>query len=290
MTPLNLQGKTILVTGATSGIGYITARELARMGAEVILIGRNPDKTAASQEKIRQETQNHNIRAYLADLSLLSKTRLLAEEIKTNHPRVDVLVNNAGALFMSREVTAEGLEKTFTLNHLSYFLLTLLLLEPLKASPSARVINVSSGGHYNGKLDFNDMQYKDHYAGWSAYARSKLMNVLFSNELARRLAGTHITSNALQPGYVATNFGLSNGGFWKFLFGLSQVFATNPEKGAETSIYLASSPDVEGVTGKYFSHCKELPASILAQDPALARALWERSLEITGLGDVLPMK
>ncbi len=282
---LSMAGKTVLVTGATDGIGLITARELARMGARTLLVGRNPQKTANAAEQVRKETGNPQVETLLADLSVMAEVRGLAEQVRGRTDRLDVLVNNAGAIFVSRQVSIDGYEMTFALNHLSYFLLTHLLLDPLKSSSPARVVNVSSAAHYGGRMYFDDLQLERGFQSWKAYAQSKLANVLFTYELARRLEGTNVTANTLHPGFVATNFGKSNGGFFRSLFGLFQVGAISPDEGAQTSIYLASSSDVDGINGQYFDKQKAVKSSPASYDLDSARRLWEISLELTGLNE-----
>lgn len=206
-----LNGKICLITGATSGIGAATARELARCGGTVVVAGRDPVRCDRQVRHIKRKTANPKVEALVADLSSRAEVRRLASEFSDCHSRLDVLVNNAGAYFMKRQLSADGLEMTFALNHLGSFLLTNLLLEPLSASPSARVVNVSSNAHMHGKVDFDDLQREQHYERLAAYAQSKLANALFTYELARRLRVSHVTANALDPGCVATNFGRNNG-------------------------------------------------------------------------------
>lgn len=278
----DMKNKVILVTGGTSGIGKVAATELARMGASVVIVGRNHGKTAAIVEEIRAQTDNIRVDGLVADLSSLAEVRKLAADFKKRYQRLDVLLNNAGAVFTQRQVSADGYEMTFALNHLNYFLLTNLLLDVLKASAPARIVNVSSGAHTGGRLDFSDLQ-SEKYSSWKAYSNSKLANVYFTYELARRLQGTGVTVNALHPGFVATNFGVSNGGFMQGIMKVAQLGAISPEKGAQTSIYLASSPEVEGVTGKYFSDKKETRSSAISYDEAIAAQLWDVSEKLTGL-------
>lgn len=278
----DMHGKTCLVTGATDGIGKKTAEALAAQGARVVIVGRNPEKTTRVVEEIRTLTRNEQVDGLVADLSVQAEVRRLAGEVLARYERLDVLVNNAGGVFMRRELSQDGIEMTFALNHLNYFLLTNLLLERLKASAPARVVVVSSGAHLAAKLDFNDLQGERSYQGWVAYSRSKLANLYFAYELARRLKGTGVTVNALHPGFVATHFGLNNQK-WGKLFRVSQLLALRPEQGAETSIYLASSPEVEGVTGKYFDRKRPVKSSAVSYDEAAARRLWEISLALTGL-------
>jgi NAD(P)-dependent dehydrogenase (short-subunit alcohol dehydrogenase family) len=274
-----MQKMNIVISGATSGIGFITARELAIQGGNVYIIGRNPEKTRKTAEQISRQTGNGNVFPLIADLSLLKDIRQLGSQVMDSMDHLDVLVNNAGALFMRRELNAEGREMTFALNHLNYFLLTKLLLPLLEKSTSARIVNVSSAAHLNGKIEFDNLQGEKSFTGWNAYSASKLMNVLFTYELARRLDGK-ITANVLHPGFVASNFGRSNGGLFDPLFKVSHLAAISPEKGAQTSVYLASSKDVEGVTGKYWEKCREIPSSDLSYDTGLARQLWVVSEEI----------
>lgn len=283
---MTIEGKLILVTGATSGIGKVTACELARLGAETIVVGRNPEKTRSVVEEIKNQTRNPNVSGMTADLSSQADIRKLAEQFKSKYSRLDVLVNNAGAFIMSRQLSVDGYEMTFALNHLSYFLLTNLLLDALYASPSARVVNVSSAAHMGGHIHFDDLQLDRAYAGWGAYSQSKLANVLFTYELSRKISGSHVTVNALHPGFVATNFGKNNGGLLRPAFGLVRLAgAISPDKGAETSIYLASAPEVEGVTGKYFDKKEAVFSSDESYDVDIARHLWQVSAQMTGLQD-----
>src|SRR5262245_4089314 len=241
-----MHGKICVVTGATSGIGLVTAQELARQGATLIVVARNAERGAATVSRVRQETGNAAVELVVADLSAQAQVRPLAGEIQHRFPHLDVLVNNAGALFTRRQLSQDGLEMTFALNHLAYFLLTNLLLDPLKVADSARIVNVSSEAHRRAQLDFSDLQGQHHYNGWRAYARSKLANILFTYELARRLAGTGIATNALHPGFVATNFGRNNRSLTAALFRILQLAAISPEEGAQTITHLASSPVIKG--------------------------------------------
>jgi NAD(P)-dependent dehydrogenase (short-subunit alcohol dehydrogenase family) len=278
-----MTGKTCVVTGASSGIGFETALELARRGARVTLVSRSAERCQAAAERIRQETGNAEVGYIAADLSLLAEVRRAAEEILKREERLDVLVNNAGGFFWKRMETAEGLEMTFALNHLNYFLLTNLLLEKLKASAPSRIVCVSSDAHRGGRLNFDDLQNKRKYAGFPAYAQSKLMNVLFTYELSRRLAGSGVTANALHPGFVASGFGKNNGLLFRVAMPLAQLGAISPQEGARTSITLASSPELEGVSGKYFTKEKEVQSAPASYDEESARRLWDVSLQLTGL-------
>ena len=279
--------KICMVTGATSGIGAATAHALARQGAAVIVVGRNQKKCLDSVNKIKSTTNNSSVEFMLADLSSQKDIYQLAEQFKRNYKHLDVLVNNVGAKFTSCLHTADGFEMTFALNHLGYFLLTNLLLEELKASGNARIINVSSGAHSGCTgINFDDLQSRNGYIGKKAYAQSKLANLLFTYELARRLEGTRVTVNALEPGGVITNFCRNNGWVSWGKHVVAHILARNlvgPTEGAKTSIYLATSPDVEGVTGKYFSNRKAVRSSNASYDKDAARRLYQVSLELTGL-------
>jgi NAD(P)-dependent dehydrogenase (short-subunit alcohol dehydrogenase family) len=282
-----MRGKTCLVTGATSGIGAVTALELARLGATVLVAGRNAAKCRARVEAIRRET-GARVEEVVADLASQAQVRRMALEIAARFARLDVLVNNAGTYLFERTLTPEGLEKTFAVNYLSHFLLTNLLLDRLAASPSSRVVCVSSSAHLRGRIDFDNLQGERHYDRLDAYARSKLAILMFTYELARRRKGARPTANALHPGIVATSLGSENG----FLRGWLRVRVRNlvdrsmitPEEGARTSIYLASSPEVEGVTGRYFDQGRDVPSSPASYDEAVARKLWEVSEDLTRAG------
>ena len=278
-----MKNKVCLITGATAGIGAITARDLAERGATVVLVGRNPDKSRALVEQIKQQTHNPGVEYLLADLSSQQQIRALAETFKSRYPRLDVLINNAGAIFFNRRETVDGLEMTFALNHMNYFLLTHLLLDLLQASAPARIINVSSAAHYVAGINFKNLQYKWFYGlGWPAYAQSKLANVLFTYELARRLPDG-LTANVLHPGLVATNFGAGNGWPGKLFRLAYKLISISPQAGAQTIIYLATSPQVEGITGKYFEDCRPYRSSPASYDEATARRLWEVSKALTEL-------
>ncbi len=278
-----MQGKTVLVTGATNGIGFYAARELARMGAQTIIVSRSSEKCAASVAQIMKETGNQQVEYIAADLSNKAGVKSAVDAFKKNHSRLDVLLNNAGAMFMSRQESADGIEMTMALNHLNYFYTTYLLLDMLKANEKARVVNVSSGAHVGAKINFDDIQYKKGYSGFGVYGQSKLMNLLFTYELARKLGGTPVTSNALHPGFVNTGFAKNNGGFIKFAMGLLSPMQRKVSDGAATSIFLASSPEIDTVSGKYYVDCKAVESDPASYDKAAAARLWQLSLDLLGL-------
>jgi retinol dehydrogenase 12 len=278
----NLNGKICLVTGATSGIGKVTATTLAARGAEVVIVGRNPQKTQATVQQIRMETGSDAVNFLLADFSNLAQVRDLAAAYKKQYSRLDVLVNNAGAYFNARRKTSYGVEATFLVNHLASFLLTNLLLETLQNSAPARIVNVASDAHHHGTLDLNDLEFKRFYFGFWAYARSKLANILFTYELSRRLAGSSVTVNALHPGGVATDIFKNDFSiFGPAIKWIVSLFTLTPEQGADNSIYLASSSEVDGVTGKYFVKREAVTSAPISYDEKLARQLWEISEKIT---------
>ncbi|MEM7343518.1 MAG: SDR family oxidoreductase [Chloroflexota bacterium] len=277
-----MHGKICMVTGATDGIGRVTAQALAEQGAVVIVVGRNKEKAEKVVQEIQAKSGNPAVEAMMADLSNQKAIRQLAKEFTGRYRHLHVLVNNAGAIFMKRQESVDGLEMTFALNHLGYFLLTDLLLDTIKASAPARIVNVSSSVHYNGQLNFDDLQKSQDYQGLPAYSQSKLANVLFTYELARRLKGSGVTTNALHPGVVATRFGANNGGVWRYLLRpLLNLFSISEEKGAQTTIYLATSPEVEGVTGEYFEEKLSKRSSDISYDETVAQRLWEVSESLT---------
>lgn len=279
-----MQGKICLVTGATSGIGEAAALELARAGAMVVIAGRSKEKCAESAMKISRTVGNSQVDYLTADLSSMGQVRSLAKSFLEKYPRLDVLINNAGGFFMRSQVTEDGYEKTFALNHLSYFLLTLLLLDLLRASAPARIVNVSSDSHRGQRLDFNDLHAARSYMGFRAYGRSKLANILFTYELARKLEGSGVTANALHPGFVATNiWGTLPRVIRPLAEGVIRRIALTPEQGAETSVYLAASAEVEGVSGKYFVRKQQTPSDPASYDEKAAHFLWQKSLEMSGL-------
>lgn len=277
-----MSDQVIMVTGANAGIGKVAAQELARQGATVIMVCRSLERGQTAQAEIKAASGNERVDLLTADLSVQADIHQLAAEFKQKYARLDVLVNNAGAIFDKRQETADGLELTFALNHLGYFLLTNLLLDVLKASAPARIVNVSSGAHHRSRINFDDLQREKGYNGFEVYSQSKLANVLFTYELARKLEGSGVTANALHPGFVNSNFGNSMGRVAAFLVGItSRLFGISPEKGAETIIYLASSPEVAGVTGKYFVKKKATRSAKESYDDAVARRLWQVSEALT---------
>jgi NAD(P)-dependent dehydrogenase (short-subunit alcohol dehydrogenase family) len=280
----HMTGKTVLITGATNGIGKIAAIELARMGANLAIVARNRSKGQAVLEEITRETNNVQIELFIADLSSMADVRKLAQEFMAKHGTLDVLLNNAGAFYSERKLSADGLEMTFALNHMSYFLLTNLLLPTLKNTANARIVSVSSAAHFQGKLDFANLQGEQKFSGWKAYGDSKLENVLFTFALARRLAGTGVTANCLHPGFVKTGFADGNSGWFSTVFGIvKNLFAIPVEEGAKTMIHLASSPEVASVTGKYFDKSKAVTSSAASLDQAVQEQLWAHSEKLAGL-------
>ena len=281
-----MQGKICLITGGSDGIGYAACSELARMGARLIIVGRNPAKTEAAVRQIIADTGNPAVEYLLADLSSQREVRRVAAEAMERAPHLDVLLNNAGAIFLSGGCSADGIEMTFALNHLSYFLLTSLLLEHLRKAPRARIINVSSCAHESsGRFRLEDLPEPSSNRGYPAYKRSKLCNILFTYELARRLGGENITANALHPGLVRTNIARNNGLLGRVVNLFIGVRGITPDKGAETPVYLAASPEVEGVTGRYFVDCRPVPSSGMTYDADLAARLWDLSASLTAAGD-----
>lgn len=286
MTPANMQGKVCLITGATSGIGLESARALAAQGATVVLSGRDPSRGDAALAEVRRTVPDAKLDLMLADLTSLASVRKLATDFKAKYSRLDVLLNNAGLIIDRRKVTTDGFEATFATNHLSHYVLTNLLLDMLTSSGAARVVNVSSEAHRVGSLDFlDDLQAeRGGYRGMTVYGNSKLANILFTRGLQRRLEGTQVTTNSLHPGVVRTGFGLNSEGIFKHLVKLAAPFMLSAEGGARTSVYLASSPEVEGVSGKYFARCRVAKETRAAQDAAAAEKLWQKSAELTGVG------
>jgi NAD(P)-dependent dehydrogenase (short-subunit alcohol dehydrogenase family) len=280
-----MRGKTCLITGATSGIGLEAAEELARRGAALILVGRDERRADAARQRIVGRVKGADVALRLADLSRLAELRRLAADLLANAGRIDVLVNNAGAIFDRHALTEDGWERTFALNHMSYFVLANLLLPRLQEAGSARIVNVASEAHRGAALDFSDLAGRGGAKGWQAYRRSKLANILFTAEFARRHAGSGVTVNCLHPGFVATRFGDSGNTLaTRVLLGLAKRFvAISPQEGARTIVHLASAPEVATVSGRYFIKSREARPSPAAQDGAAARRLWEESARLAGL-------
>jgi NAD(P)-dependent dehydrogenase (short-subunit alcohol dehydrogenase family) len=274
---IDLSGKTIIVTGANAGIGKVAARELAKMGASIIMVARSRERGEKALQEVRSASANDNVRLMLCDLSSQESIRGFAAEFESENDRLDVLLNNAGAIYLQRQESVDGLELSFALNHMGYFLLTNLLLDTIKASAPARIVNVSSEAHRVGRIAFDDLQREQDY-GMNVYGESKLMNVLFTYELARRLEGTGVTVNAMHPGFVRTKLGRRGNGFMgRFVMPIASLFGRSPERGAETAIYLASSPEVEGVSSKYFVDNQEVRTVELSYDEAVQAKMWQVS-------------
>lgn len=280
-----MTGKTVVITGGTSGIGQVAAERLAGMGARIVLIARDPARGEMTMTRLRAKGPGAAHAIHYADLSRLSEMKRVGREIAAAEPRVDILINNAGAMFYRREVTEDGLELTFATNHVSYFVLTHLLRDKLVEAAPARVISTASHAHKGAKLNFDDLQLEKGFGGFKAYGRSKLCNILFTRELARRLAGTGVTANCLHPGFVATRFGDQAQGFGARMFGFFKNFAIPPEKGAETIIYLASSDEPAAVSGVYFYKCRESTPTREARDDESGRRLWQETAKLAGLAD-----
>ena len=280
----DVKGKTVLVTGATSGIGLESSVELARRGARVVMVGRDAGRTEAAHADVAARSGSSEVSTLLCDFSSQAAIRALAQSFRERHAALHVLVNNAGGVNKKRRLTADGIEATFAVNHLGYFLLTNLLLDLLVNSAPARVVTVASAGHRRGSLNFQDLGFEKGYGVMRAYARSKLANVLFANELARRLAGTGVTSNSLHPGVVATNI-WSGAPWWAkpIIAVLFRPFFTSAENGGLRIVQLAADPELEGVTGRYFEDGEEIDPAPLARDEPLARRLWDVSAALAGL-------
>ena len=279
-----MTGKTVLITGGTSGIGKATAIGLAAQGARVAITGRDLTRVSASAIDISDATGNPDVAAFGADLSSQAEVRRLAAEVLDAHPRLDVLINNVGGFWATRHTTADGLEHTFAVNHLAGFLLTNLLLDRLRSSAPARVVTVSSGAQSMGEIDFENLQGEGAYSGQTAYSQSKLANVMFTYELARRLEGTGVTATVLHPGVTRTAFGAEDPSWIsKVITPFWRPFMGTPQRGAATSIYLASSPEVETVNGRYFARRRQKTSSKASYDEDQAARLWEVSALLVGL-------
>jgi NAD(P)-dependent dehydrogenase (short-subunit alcohol dehydrogenase family) len=293
----DMKGKVVVITGATSGIGQVAAESLASMGARIIQVARDRGRGQEALKRLGQRGPEVAHSIYYADLSRLSEMKRVASEIAEAEPHIDVLMNNAGAMFGSRQLTEDGLEFTFALNHMAYFVLTHGLRKRLVTSAPARVVNTASDAHGAATLDFNDLQsahaYRGNFVeslrfggpGFKIYASSKLCNILFTRELARRFASTGVTANCLHPGFVATRFGDQTGGLISFGIRIGKRFALSPQQGAETLVYLASSPEVASSTGEYFDKCRPIKPSQAAQDDVMAHRLWAETARLANLED-----
>ncbi|HXH17644.1 MAG TPA: SDR family oxidoreductase [Chitinophagales bacterium] len=277
-----MKGKNVIITGGNDGIGFQTALQLARMGAALMLVCRNEQKAKHAVEEIQASSGNDRIQYVIADLSKQQSIRKVAEQIRNRADKIDVLINNAGAAFRNFSLTEDGLEMTIATNHFSFFLLTGLLLDLIRNSGAGRIVNVSSDSHYRGKIDFESFTKNKNYFIRSAYAQSKLANVLFTFELAERLKYTGITVNCLHPGFVKTRIGNKPGKLSSLVWSFLTLFAISPQAGATTSVFLAQSPEVNGITGKYFNRCKPVNPNPLANDAALKKALWKESEKYCG--------
>jgi NAD(P)-dependent dehydrogenase (short-subunit alcohol dehydrogenase family) len=281
---LPMAGKTCVITGGTSGIGLATAAALAESGAAIVLLARSPERAGAAIEAIRKRAPEAAALVVRADLASLADIRRAAPEVLARCPRIDVLVNNAGVFKLRRETTVDGFEASFAVNHLAYFLLTGLLLDRLRQCPGARIVSVASEAHrLGGSLDFDDLQSERRYRPFAVYGRSKLCNLLWTRELARRLGGSGVTANCCHPGAVATRLGQTDALWTRALGGALRLFLLTPEQGARTSVWLATAPEVRDTSGRYFARQRELAPARTALDDAAARRLWELSERLTGL-------
>lgn len=276
-----MEGKVVVITGGTSGIGQVAAERLAEMGARIVLIARSRSRGEATLARLRELAPAQAHRIHYGDLSRLSELHRVGKEVAEAETRIDVLINNAGAMFGHRQTTEDGLELTFATNHISYFVLTHALSERLITAAPSRIVNTSSHAHYRATLDFDDLQSEHSYKAFPVYCRSKLCNILFTRVLAKRLSGTGVTTNALHPGFVKTRFGDESGGTIGRVMGFWKIFAISQEKGADTLIYLASSDDVSKTSGLYFYKRKPVEPSKLAQDDAVAERLWQETEKLT---------
>jgi NAD(P)-dependent dehydrogenase (short-subunit alcohol dehydrogenase family) len=279
-----MRGKTIVITGGTSGIGEVAAEKFAGMGARIVLVARSRSRGAVTLARLERLAPGRGHKVYYADLSQLIEMKRVANEIVAAEPRIDVLINNAGALFNDRRVTSDHLEYTFATNHMAYFVLTEILRDRLIESAPARIINTASAAHERGSLDLDDLQSEKSFFGYRAYSTSKLCNILFTRVLAQRLQGTGVTVNCLHPGFVASRFGDASGGLPALALRVFKIFAISPEQGAETMVYLASSPEVAQTSGKYFANSRTVTPSRAACDDRLAQQLWDRTALLAGLG------
>lgn len=278
-----MKGKTVVITGGTSGIGEVAAEKLAEMGARIVLVARDRSRGEGTLARLRKKAPGLAHTVHYADLTRTSEMKRVAAEIAEAEPHIDVLVNNAGAVFSTHKLTEDGLEYTFALNHMPYFVVTQGFYERLAASAPARVVSTASAAHQGASLDIDDLQLAESFGAMKAYGRSKLCNILFTRELARRLHGTGVSANCLHPGFVATRIADESRGLISRFAGLAKLFAISPEKGAETIVYLASSPEIAATTGQYFYKRRPIAPSRAAQDDRTALSLWERSAALAGL-------
>jgi len=281
-----MKDKVILITGANSGIGRATAERLAEMGTTVVMSARHEKRGEKARAQIVRRTGNDRVDLLIADLSTRDGIRSLADQFRAKYDRLDVLINNAGLMTNKRRETPEGFELQFFVNHLAYFMLTQLLIDMLRDSAPARIVNVASTAHSRGHLNFDDLQGKENYAGWQMYGNTKLANIVFTYELARRLENSGVTANCVHPGVVGTNLMRQYNFFLNLIWGALRVFFKKPEEGAETPAYLATSPEVADVRGKYFRYCRPFGTTEESNDRDVQRRLWEASIEMTGLDNI----
>ncbi len=277
-----VEGSVSLVTGSNSGIGFIVAKEMARMGSSVTMVCRDEANGTIARDEIIKALGNQKTELMIADLASLESVRKLAENFKQKHDKLNVLVNNAGLIMGKRVITVDGLETTFEVNYLSHFLLTNLLLDTMKTSAPSRIVNVTSDAHYNGRMDFDDLQEEKGYSAMKSYSQSKLAQVLFTHELSEKLKGSGVTVNCVHPGVVRTHWG-DEAGALALGIKLARPFMLSPEKGAQTPLYVATSPDLDGVTGKFFAQKKEKESSKESYSGDEAKRLWDLSLKLSGL-------
>ncbi len=283
MSDWNISGKLCVVTGANAGIGKQTAIGLARLGARVVMVCRNPERGEAARADVASAT-GAEIELMQCDMASFASMRDFAARFAERHDRLDVLVNNAGMMFAKRELTEDGLESTFAVNHLGYYMITNLLRDLLIQSAPARVVVVASTAHKRARLDWENLQGEKRFSSFKAYALSKLCNILFTYELARRLEGTGVTANCLHPGVVASNFGSTAGPLFRNLVKIGHPFLMSPERGARTSIYVASAPELADTTGTYFARSRPARSSAISHDRAAQARLWQLSADLTGVG------
>ncbi len=278
-----MQNKRIVITGATSGLGEVAARRLAEQGAKITLVARSKARAEATLSKLAGS--GHSV--HYADLSSIAEMKRVGTELASAYPQIDVLMNNAGGIFHTRQTTIDGLEMSFAMNHLSYFVVTNLLLENLKATPGARIVSTASDAHKTARLNFADLQSAQRYSALDVYGKSKLANILFTRSLKEKLTGTGVTANCLHPGFVASRFGEHHGGALSVMFKIAKsLFAISPEKGARTMVHLAASPDVAAISGLYFAKSKISKPFKQARDDAAAQRLWSISSDLTGVGNI----